>query len=192
MTPRRRRGGAAILLVLVLPLLSGCGIGPQANPVVVASGRTGPAAAPSPSSTEVPLTVQVFLLHGDRLTRVPRTVPAGTGLTPSLTGLNLPLTPAEVSAGLRTALPTTQTIPAGRILGTVATITMPDGFDKLSVREQVNAMSQIVYTVTADTVATEVELVRNGQVMAVPVDGQRLVTGPVGRSDYAAEAPAAG
>ena len=170
-------------------LVSGCSVGPQDRPDLVAPVLR-PSAARSSTGSSVPLTVQVFLLHGDRLSRVSRTVPAGTGLTPSLTGLALPLTPGEVADGLRTALPAGQRVPQGTIDGPLAVVTMPTGFDRLSVREQVGAMSQLVYTVTANTTATEVELVSDHRTLQVPDGSGRLLSRPVNISDYATWAPA--
>ncbi len=67
---------------------------------------------------------------------------------------------------------------------------MPTGFDRLSVREQVGAMSQLVYTVTANTTATEVELVSDHRTLQVPDGSGRLLSRPVNISDYATWAPA--
>ncbi len=185
---RRRALLAGPVSLAAAVLLAGCSVGPQDRPDLVAP-VTRPTPSASATLSSVPLTVQVFLLRGDRLVRVSRSVPAATGLTPSLTGLALPLTPEQVADGLRTAFPAGEPAPHGRLDGTVATVTMPTGFDHLSVREQVGAMSQLVYTVTADTTATEVELVSDGRTLQVPDGSGRLLSRPVNRSDYATWAP---
>lgn len=179
---------AAVPVLALAALVSGCSIGPQEEPDLVvrsAAPRTTPATT---ETAQVPLTVQVYLLRGDRLVRVSRTVPAASGLHPSLEGLFDSLTAAEVAAGLRTALPHS-TVPVAQLVGPVADIAMPTGFDRLSVRDQTAAMSQLVFTVTSNTTATEVQLIQNGRDLAVPDGTGRLLSRPVNTSDYATWSP---
>lgn len=183
-----RRRVAVLVVGLGILAVAGCGIGPERVPVIEVSGAATPFLA-TPTRTQVPLTVQVFLLRGEHLVRVSRSVPAGTGLAPSLTGLTLALTPSDVSAGLRTAIPSSRSSPTGTIVGGVAQISMPPGFDRLSVRGQIDAMSQLVYTIIANSVATAVQLSLGTRRISVPDESGQLLSRPVGLSDYATLAP---
>jgi hypothetical protein len=66
---------------------------------------------------------------------------------------------------------------------------VPKGFDHISVREQELAMAQLVFTITADTLASGVVLVQGSRELPVPDATGRLVEGPVTRLDYAAYQP---
>jgi hypothetical protein len=75
--------------------------------------------------------------------------------------------------------------------GDIARIEVPPGFDRLPVQEQINALGQIVFTVTADTLATGVQLVEDDKPVAVPDASGQLQDRPVSREDYAVLAPRA-
>lgn len=77
----------------------------------------------------------------------------------------------------------------GTILGSVARVGMPEGFDRMPVREQVAAMGQIVYTVVANTSADRVQLYDGDRALPVPGGDGALREAPVGRADYADLAP---
>ncbi|GAB3871573.1 hypothetical protein GCM10028802_03200 [Terrabacter terrigena] len=70
-----------------------------------------------------------------------------------------------------------------------ARVAVPPGFDRLSMAVRQLAMAQLVFTITADTLADEVQLVSGGRVVAVPDAHGELVTHPVSRQDYADLAP---
>jgi hypothetical protein len=191
---------AAVSGLAALALLGGvaaCGLSPQDAPVPV-PGSTVRSAGPSEASrtlapVAVPFTMQAYLLRGDRLARVEREVPEGSGIGPPLAALSLPLSRDEVAQGLRTALPTSTegATLTGRLTPTsVAQVEVPAGFDRLSPREQEAALAQLVFTLTADTIATGVQLVRDGRPLPVPDGTGQLLTRPVGRTDYRALAPA--
>ena len=180
----------AIALSLVVGLtLGACSIGVQASPDLVDVPRSTPSGSVTDSAPGVPLTVQVYLLHGERLERVARSVASGAGLDPVLRALGAPLRPDEVARGLRTALPESASRLSGVVADATARITMPPGLDRLSVREQQTAMAQIVFTVTADSLATSVQLVSGGRAIAVPDGDGQLVERALTRGDYAALAP---
>lgn len=168
-------------------VLGGCSIGAQDAPVVV-SAPTASAASPT-TRAGVPLTVQAYVVRADHVYRLSRTVPPGAGLEPALMALAVPLSTAEVARGLHTALPATRTPLTGELRDGVARIDVPKGFDRISVREQELAMAQLVFTITADTLASSVVLVQGDRELPVPDDSGRLVTRPVTRLDYAAYRP---
>ena len=184
---------AAVLGIAVTALVAACTVGPQDQPVPVEVPRVPRRATTPVSSTGVPLTMQAYLLRGDRLVRVERIVPAGKGIQPALSALALPLSRDEVAQGLRTALPITTAPMQGRLTESgVALIGVPQGFDRLSVREQAAALGQVVFTVTADTLATGIQLVQGNRVLAVPDPSGELLTRPLTRNDYVSLTPAAG
>jgi hypothetical protein len=182
-----RRAVVALLAGLLLTAPAGCSIGPQDYPVTVQAPR--PSTPSASARAGVPLTVQVYEVQGDHLHRLTRTVPPGAGLEPALRGLAEPLTTADIARGLRSALPTTGTPLTGEVRDGVARVSVPKGFGRISVREQELAMAQLVFTITADTLASGVVLVQGSRELPVPDATGRLVEGPVTRLDYAAYQP---
>ncbi len=185
----RGRPLAAVLPALVgLLVLAGCGLGPEAHPVVVGADAGGGGAPTARPDLRV-ITVDVFLLRGDHLVRVTRPVRSAVGIQASLVALSQPLSSAEADQGLRTALPAAASPPTGSVEGSVARVTMPKGFDRLPLHDQVGAMAQIVWTVTTHTSAASVRLVLDGQDIPVPDGSGQLLDRPMGRTDYVAWAP---
>ncbi|MDN5768481.1 MAG: GerMN domain-containing protein [Humibacillus sp.] len=178
-----------MLTLLVALLLCSCSLGVQSSPDLVDVRRSTVSSPGSASASGVPLTIQVYLLHGERLERVARSAAPGIGLAPVLRALGAPIRPDEVSKGLRTALPESASGLSGVVTGSTARITVPPGLDRLSVREQQAAVAQIVFTVTADSLATSVQLVSGNRPVTVPDGDGQLVDRSVTRGDYAALAP---
>ncbi|WP_347350103.1 GerMN domain-containing protein [Intrasporangium sp.] len=171
-------------------LLAGCGIGPQDRPVVISIPPQTAAPVPSTVMTGVPLSMQVYLLKGAHLFRVTRTVAPGPGLQPTLAALSAPLSPDEQAQGLRSAIPVSvQPLRGSMGRGDIARVDVPTGFDRLPVQEQVNALGQLVFTITADTLATGVQLVEDGRPVAVPDASGQLQDRAVTREDYGVLAP---
>lgn len=165
----------------------GCSIGPQDAPVPVAPPETTSTPVEKSAGREVPfpVTVQAYFLRGNHLVRLSRTVPRGSGLRPSLDALTEPLTTAELAEGLRSDLPTSPTQLRGRLVAFgAAEVSVPPGFDRLSVRDQANAVAQLVFTVTANTTAGSLRLVQGGESVPVPDGTGEIVDGPVTREDY--------
>lgn len=188
---RRVTRGFAVALGPVLALaLGACGISAQSEPQPVEPPAPVAVATGSGLGTGVPMTIQVYLLHGDHLERVERMVGAGLGLVPVLAALSKPLDGSELSEGLRTALPVTVQALRGSVTpdGT-ARVFVPPGFDRVSLREQQYAMAQLVFTVTANSLADGVQLVSGSRVFSVPDARGELTARPVSRADYAAFAP---
>ena len=188
-TWRRGTGSLAVLLAVSLGA-AGCALSRQDMPDQVLLPTQSGVASPDVSQPGVALSMQVYLIHGDRLQRVTRTVLPGKGMTPVLAALTAPLDEVELANGLRTAVPATMRPLAATVTdrGT-ARIAVPPGFDRLSVREQQYAMAQLVFTVTADTLASDVVLVNGSRVVAVPDARGMLAAHPVTRQDYAELAP---
>ncbi len=189
---RRLLAPASWALCLV-GLLAGCAIGPQRGPVIVSIPPQTAIPVPTTVVSGVPLSVQVYLLQGAHLFRVTRTVAPSPGLQPTLDAISAPLSPDERSQGLRSALPPSVRTLRGTISrGDIARIDVPSGFDRLPVQEQINALGQLVFTITADTLATGIQLIEDGKPVAVPDATGQLQDRPVTREDYAVLAPRAG
>ncbi len=182
------RRGALVFVVAGAVGLAGCSIGTQSAPVV-AVAPTGAATPSGPSRQGVPLTIQVYLVQGDHLARLTRTVPPGAGLEPSFVGLATPITSTMASAGIRSALPLASHPLRGTVENGVARIELPTGFERISVHEQSLAMAQLVFTVTANSLATSVQLVQGMRALPMPDPSGQLVTRPVTRVDYAVYNP---
>ncbi|TPG17859.1 GerMN domain-containing protein [Pedococcus bigeumensis] len=182
------RGGVLAFALAGLVVVAGCSIGTQSTPVpVVAPSAT--ATSSGPSRLGVPLTIQVYLVQGDHLARLTRTVPPGAGLEPSFVGLATPITATMTAAGIRSALPLASHPLRGTVDDGIARIELPTGFERISVHEQSLAMAQLVFTVTANSLATSVQLVQGSRALPMPDPTGQLVTRPVTRVDYAAYNP---
>lgn len=97
---------------------------------------------------------------------------------------------AANSAGLRSALPIASSPLRGVVdADGVARIMLPSGFERISVHEQSLAMAQLVFTVTANSLAQSVQLVQGTRSLPMPDPSGQLVTRPVTRVDYAAYNP---
>ena len=167
---------------------AGCSVGTQSAPVT-AVAPTASATSSGPSRQGVPLTIQVYLVQDDHLAQLTRTVPPGAGLEPSFVGLATPITPTMATAGIRSALPLASNPLRGAVDDGVARIELPTGFERISVHEQSLAMAQLVFTVTANSLATSVQLVQGSRALPMPDPSGQLVTRPVTRVDYAAYNP---
>lgn len=187
-----RVAGRCVGVAGILLLCAACGLGPQEEPVTVSIPPRQAAPVPTQLVSGVPLSMQVYLLRGAQLVQVTRTVAPGPGLAPTLTALGAALSPNEREQGLRTALPaSTQPLQGSIVEGDIARVEVPAGFERLPVREQIKALGQLVFTVTANTLATGVQLVADGRPVAVPDADGHLWERPVSRQDYALLAPPA-
>jgi hypothetical protein len=173
---------------VALVLLAGCSVGVQDRPVVL--GRPSTASAVLDGTVQTSTSVQTFFVRGDRLVPLVRLAPLGPGLQPCLSGLVLPLTAKESASGLRSALPTGVARMTATVDGSVADVDVPAGLDRLTVSDQILAVAQIVYTITANSYVTTVELVQHGRALPMPDQSGQLVSRPLSRADYSTLAAA--
>ncbi len=184
-----RASAALVTCLAAVATLAGCSISAQSAPVPV-DAPTATTPTPAPSRAGVPLTIQVYLVRGERLARITRTVPPGAGLEPSFVGLSVPVTSSQAAMGIRSALPVASSPMKGQVVDGVARIDLPTGFERISVHDQSLAMAQLVFTVTANSLATSVQLVQGSRSLPMPSPSGQLITRPVTRQDYAAYDPA--
>ncbi len=178
--------GAVVLLVAVV-LLSGCGVRPEDRPEPVTTAAT-PSANLGNGPTAAGPRLTVFFVRGAALAPVERR----TRATTTAAALELLVegpSRAEVGTGIRTALPpevvgVDEVLPDG-----VATVSVTRGFTGITGGNQLLAVAQIVWTLTDLPTVITVRFVVEGTPVEVPTDGG-LTDRPVGRDDYRSVTPA--
>src|SRR5690348_13905871 len=173
--PRRWLCRLGALLGL-LAVTSGCALGPQARPVAIStSAAHGQPTKHQTGAFTVKVSERVYLVHDGRLVAVRRSTPLrNTHLQTVMGALFEPLGFLERNEGLRSALPPVQQPVAVRVSGHLATVQLPPGFDGLAVSEQILAVGQLVFTVSANTGAIKVRFTANKKSVPVPDGGGRL------------------
>lgn len=191
--PSRRRVRTAfttvVATVVVSTALVACSVRPQDHPDVVAVGplitavhQTPTVAAPSSRQATV------FFVGDGRLVSVDRHLPTGDPITRALEALVAGPGPQDPE-GLQSALPAGTTGWQVAVTDEVATIAVPAAFDRLGARNEVVAVGQLVFTVTAQPGVRGVLFTSDGSPIEIPVDSGRLVARPVTRTDYPTIAP---
>jgi hypothetical protein len=182
------RAGYLPLVLAVVLALAGCGVGPQAHPVPV-EGNLVTSTRSGNDDTSGPVVVKVFLVRGSHLVGVSRVVSHRPGLDAGLVALSRPTSDRESAAGLRNDVPSGPEPLSGTLVGSVARVEMPPGFDRRPVRDQIAALAQIVYTVLVNSSAVAVEVFHGDRAIPVPGADGALLDRPVRRGDYASWAP---
>jgi spore germination protein GerM len=131
----------------------------------------------------------IYFARDERL--VPTTRRLAPATTPSqlLDALGRGPNRNEVDAGLRSALPDESRFPDVAVSRGTATIDLGRRFTALSGEDQVMALAQLVYTVTAQPGIGLVRFTLDGRPTEVPRANGSLTSGPVSRDDYLAVAP---
>lgn len=184
--------GAAVLSVAALA----CGVPTDSDPRAIPDDRvpfglldpdTPPTTSAGATARSTTARITVFLVDGDRLTPVPRDVPAPATPDKALRALLGGTAPEETARNIRTALDAAS--------GTSATGT--DGLAQVELgtalptgpgREQVLAVAQIVYTLTALPGVDAVAFTLSGRPVELPAGDGTLTSGALRRSDYASVA----
>ncbi|MGY1634636.1 GerMN domain-containing protein [Geodermatophilus sp. SYSU D01186] len=187
MTPPLDAALRAVVLLVAALLLVGCGVRAETRPEPV----TTPAAPSSNGDNGPPGAgprLTVFFVRGADLAPVERRTRATTTAA-ALDQLVEGPTRAEVRAGLRTALPP-EVVGVDEVLSDgLTTVSVTRGFTGITGGNQLLAVAQIVWTLTALPTVTTVRFVVEGTPVEVPTDGG-LTDRPVGRDDYRSVAPA--
>ncbi len=186
-------------------LVAGCGvpIGTHPSPITHAAvpfSLLDPAAssgAPGATTTIAPytsqrLTLQIYLVApASRLVAVDRVVPSPSDLVSILQALIAGPTSTEAAAGLQGQIPSqTKVLGGTQILNNVATVDLSAAFGQLAGQAQIQAIAQIVFTITGDlSGVTGVAFEIAGQPASVPQPDGALVNVAT-RAQYAALAPA--
>ncbi len=188
----RRAAAAAFVAALVAgPLLAACGVSSQSK-----ATRIEPTDVPfgllddEPTTTVVQAgrTVAVYLLVGDELVPVDRSVSGGAALEELLGQVITGPTEVEQSLGITTAVPSGTLASVDTSRG-IAEVDLASSFGDIRSREQTLALGQIVYTLTGQPGIGGVRFTVEGEDVTVPLSDGTLTDDPLSRDDFAAIAP---
>jgi len=180
--------------VLVLVLVSGCGVrtqdGPELLPPHVVPSELQPRAAasvaPSPTSTPTTLTtVPIYLVQGDRIVRENRPAAART-VEDALVAL---LTADGADGSRRSAVPPGTRVERVEVRGDLLSIEFSAQFAQVRGTDQVLAVAQVVWTATDFPAIRRVDLLVDGRSIELPVERGGVSSGPAGREDYLSVGP---
>lgn len=187
----RRRSRLAALALLVAGMAS-CGISDDSSPRDIAESNRSPlVAAAAQASATASGRDRIFLLAPEatneprRLRASPRDV--GDSATLRLNSLFGPLTVAESSARLRTAIPDDVQLRSAVVQADgVVVVDVTDELLTLSRSSLVDAVAQIVFTVAEVQGVRSVDLRVNGQNLQWPAGDGELQSEPLTVYDYPA------
>lgn len=170
--------------------LAGCGIGDDAEPRTIQEADRGVLVAPAvqPAGTSSGRD-RIYLLAPDasatvRLLRA-STRDVGDSVTQRLTSLFGPLTVAEVSSRLRTAIPEGLQLRTAVVQADgIVVVDVTSELLSLSRSSLVDAVAQVVFTATEVPGVRSVELRVNGQNLQWPAGDGELQSSPLSVYDY--------
>lgn len=184
MNARRVLSGSALVMVL-----AGCGLPPSGR-VTTVDPTTVPfrllQSSPPSSATSRPHgpTTQVYLVAHDHLATVPRRVVGQNIPAEAVRSLLNGATTMETTRGLTSDIPTETRLISLDLKGPVATVDLSEQFGTVGGTDQVLAVAQVVYTLTASTYINAVRFAINGKLIEVPNGSGSLAYTPRSRSDY--------
>lgn len=175
-----RRVAVALALLAVV----GCGIPLDARPEPF---DLDPAAVPDDAG---PLlgelaAVSIYLIRDDLLVHVTRDLPAPPSPETILDSMLDDVTEPEERGGLRTAIPPGTTLLSVVRDGSVLTVDLNQEFTTVGGEEEIQAVAQIVLSLTSIEGVDLVEFQLEGVPTDVPVASGALSVDPVGSDDYA-------
>ncbi len=189
----RRPAVAGLLAVLVLAGAA-CGVpthdaahqvDPKGVPFELLDKRAGPPVSDAIGAEEK----LIYFARDRRLVATSRKQPPDTTLSRILDALGRGPNRNEVDAGLRSALPDESRFPDVDVSRGTATVELGSRFTALSGEDQLIALAQLVYTITAQPGIGLVRFTIEGQPVEVPRANGALASGPVSRDDFAEVAP---
>lgn len=186
-----RLGIGAAATVAAALVVAGCGVEPQDRATAVPDGDVPFALlevddAPPPTTTPTGLLVSIHLLSDEGLVPVERRVPDGD-LTTVIDLLLEGASEEETAAGLRSGLSVDAT---GDLLGQVslargvATVDLSEAFAELTSEAQLEAIAQLVLTLTDRPGVGQVAFTLEGSSIDVPRGDGTVTGGAVTRGDY--------
>jgi hypothetical protein len=193
---RSRRRSAVALLALGLTATA-CGIPTAGGPTAIARSdvpfhlldpTTTTTAPGSPPAVGVPEPIFLVSPTG-HLTSVTREIQVPASLGEIVGALFDGPTAAESTAGLQTFLTGTSTGITATVVNGVATVDFHTDPIQVVGPDQTLAIAQVVYTATQQPGVTAVSFEIAGQGIQVPTASGVQVSRPVGRADYALQAP---
>ena len=190
MRPLTRLAGVVTAFAV---LVGACGSAPQSRrSTTTAPPTTGPANGPPTAPPASSADVRVYFLHGDELDVAHRTVTATPRVaTAAMTELLAGPTPADVTAGLASAIPTGTRLLGLTIADGTATVdlsgTFAGGGGSLSMAAR---LAQVTYTPTQFPTVEGVVFRLDGQPLTVLGGEGIVIDHPANRSSFEALAPA--
>jgi spore germination protein GerM len=190
-----RRTAAAIAAIAATALAAGCGLPTSGHiermdPRTVPFGllRTAPPGTPAPAARG-PAT-DLYFVQGDRLVTAARRV-VGDNIPAEAVRLLLDgPTTTEAARGLTSDVPAQTRLISLDLSGSVATVDLSSEFGTVGGSDQVLAVAQIVYTLTASRYIDSIRFAINGKLTEVPDGSGSLASAPRTRQDYPRLAPA--
>lgn len=186
---KRRR-----LMLATLAAATSCGL-PTSSHVDRVNPRNVPfeLLSPTPGSTATPQSrgpiTSIYLIKGARLAPLQRHV-VGTNVPAEAVRLLLQGPDGRESAqGFTTDVPTQTRLISLDLTGPVATVDLSDEFGTLGGSDQVAAVAQIVYTLTASRYIDAVRFAINGKLADAPDGRGSLAATPRTRADFPHLAP---
>lgn len=186
-------GGRHPWILLVLPLLlAACSLGAEASPHRVAQsqvpyGLLKPNVPTTAASTPAE-NVTIYLEGPQHLATVSRIVASPATPSDVLAALSRGPTSAEAANGLRSPISTAAPMSVQSVNGGLVVVRLAAAFTNLAGRDQIAAVAQLVYTMTAIPGIEAIEVSINGRPASVPTANGSLSHSPVTRADYAAMA----
>jgi hypothetical protein len=195
---RVRAGSMAVLVVCAVIGLSACGVPVDKQPAALSRhgipfNLLAPTQSTTTTSTEpspVAVPVEIFLIGPNgHLSAVARTVSVSPpDLATVLRVLVAGPTDTESAAGLQSAVTTQTTVLGANIAAGTATVNLGGTFGQIVGPQEIEAVSQVVFTASALPGVTGVTFQLMGQAVEVPVPSGALV--PVATTaQFAALAP---
>lgn len=183
----------------LLVLLAACGVqsadepstaGPDEVPFDLLSPGTSSTTTTLPELASSDVTV--WMVVGDRLVTLQRTVARPVSLQRLLDVLAEGPTDDEAALGIRSALTAARMGASSRVTAGVATIDLTTEFAEAAPREQLLALAQLVHTATELPGIAVVWFEIDGTPIEVPKADGSLTDRPVARADYASLAAPGG
>ncbi len=187
---RARRLGGMFLVVLILV---GCGIpvdegarplsDDDVRPSVPDQGGSPPSGAPNPNVASL----ELFFVRDSRMAPIRRLAPASS-VDVALAALVHGPSAAERRQGVRTALVGPVRLADIDRTG-VPVVDVAESVAQLEGEEQILALAQVVFTLTALPGVNGVSFALSGREVEVPTGDGTLKAGPLRREDFAAVGP---
>ncbi len=190
MTARRLGGMCLILLILV-----GCGIPVDEEARPLSDDDVGPSlpgqakSPPSVAANPNVASLELFFVRDSRMVPIRRLAP-GSSVDHALAALVNGPSAAERSQGVRTALVGPVRL-ADVDRAAVPVVEVAESVAQLDGEEQILALAQVVFTLTAIPEVHGVSFALSGREVEVPTGDGTLKAGPLRREDFAAVAPSA-
>jgi hypothetical protein len=185
-------------LVALAALATGaCGVPTDDRPRPIAAGDVPFRLLDRPTATTTTSTpgslgavVDIYLVSGDRVFPVPRALPAPLTVHGAIGALLDGPTRNEAAFGLRSALGAQVTLLSTLVAQHTVRLDLGASFETIQGQEQVLAVAQLVYTITAVPGITAVTFTLDGRPVEVPTGDGTLRAGALTRDDFAGVGPA--